>query len=115
MENELKPCPNCGGQAKLHKRGNKFYVECDGDCWTQTSKYSYQEDAIKEWNGLKRRKAEKELLTCPFCGGNAVFVCTRPSDEVGFYRCENYCVEQCHTLTREEAFDEWNRRCSDGT
>ena len=54
----------------------------------------------------------EELKKCPFCGGIAVFVCTRPSDEVGFYRCENYCVEQCHTLPREEAFDEWNRRAT---
>ena len=72
--NELKPCPFCGGEAKLHKKGNKFYVECDGDCWTQTSKYSYQEDAIKAWNDLERRKEENaptvdavEVVRCKDC------------------------------------------------
>lgn len=54
-----------------------------------------------------------ELKPCPFCGGKAVFVCTRQEDEIGFYRCENYCVEQCHTSAREDAFDEWNRRAED--
>lgn len=73
---ELKPCPNCGGQAKVHKKCNKFYVECDGDCWTQTRKYSYKEDAVKEWNGLERRKEENALLPCPFCGGTKLSVGT---------------------------------------
>ena len=50
MSVELKPCPNCGGPPKIHKTHKKFYVECDGDCWTQTGKHWYQEDAVKEWN-----------------------------------------------------------------
>lgn len=49
---ELKPCPSCGGAGKLHKRKNKYYVECDGDCWTQTDKYFDAYLAVDEWNNL---------------------------------------------------------------
>lgn len=47
---ELKPCPCCGMSAKLHKRNGKYYVECNGDCWTQTKKYTDAYLAVGEWN-----------------------------------------------------------------
>lgn len=50
----LQPCPNCGSKPKLHKKNNKFYYECDGDCWTQTDKYDTAEEAGNAWNDLKR-------------------------------------------------------------
>lgn len=30
---ELKPCPNCGGEPRLHKTSRgKFRYECSSDC-----------------------------------------------------------------------------------
>lgn len=52
----LKPCPACGGPAKLHKRRKKYWYECDGDCWTQTSKYLSPELAALEWNTLEKKE-----------------------------------------------------------
>lgn len=56
---ELKQCPNCGGFPKLHRKGNRVFYECNGDCWTRTHAYYDEADAAKEWNNLKKsEKAE---------------------------------------------------------
>lgn len=56
MVTRLKPCPACGGPAKLHKRRKKYWYECDGDCWTQTAKYLSPELAALEWNTLEKKE-----------------------------------------------------------
>lgn len=53
MKKTLQPCPNCGGFPKAYKRKNKFFYECNGDCWTQTKKYNTVEEAAEAWNKLK--------------------------------------------------------------
>lgn len=55
----LKPCPFCGGSGKLHNRKGKYYVECNGDCWAQTKKYTDFYIAIGEWNNMEQ-EAESE-------------------------------------------------------
>ena len=55
----LQMCPNCGGLPRLKHRRHKVYYECDGDCWTQTHKYLFKEDAAKEWNSLKPTPKEE--------------------------------------------------------
>ena len=52
---EPKPCPKCGGKGKLHKRKGKYYVECNGDCWTVTNKYTDAYLAVGEWNSFEWR------------------------------------------------------------
>lgn len=56
----IKPCPNCGGFPKMNRKKDKIWFECDGNCWTQTGKYYFYEDALKEWNSIKKR--EEELI-----------------------------------------------------
>ena len=59
---KLKPCPFCGGMAKIHNYRdyrNYYTVECC-DCGIFVSdNYSREEDAVKGWN---IRPAETELL-----------------------------------------------------
>ena len=57
---DLQRCPNCGGPPKLHQKKNRFWYECDGDCWTQTDKRSTPEAAAAEWNALKPREKCQE-------------------------------------------------------
>ena len=46
---ELKPCPNCGGEPRLHKTSRgKFRYECSSDCWLHTSNYWQESDAANE-------------------------------------------------------------------
>jgi hypothetical protein len=47
---EIKSCPHCGGTGKVHSRNGKYYVECNGDCWTTTKKYTDAYLAVEEWN-----------------------------------------------------------------
>jgi hypothetical protein len=86
MQNELKPCPYCGGTPKLYQKGYKFYYECDGDCWTQTHKHYDIGDAVIEWNNLERKeennrdtyiqevkhgyweKYDENIFSCSECG-----------------------------------------------
>lgn len=53
---ELKPCPNCGDEPRLHKTSRgKFRYECSGDCWLHTSNYWQESDAANEWNSFVER------------------------------------------------------------
>ena len=58
MSKELKPCPFCGGEAKLVKRklkagfypsGGTFYVHCK-KCLIATQPRNKQEPVIEAWN-----------------------------------------------------------------
>lgn len=55
MQNELKPCPFCGGEAKIGKISidKTYYVQCgNGYCDVLPSTYTYttEEQAIEHWN-----------------------------------------------------------------
>ena len=51
-----------------------------------------------------------ELKPCPFCGGQAKFICCNEESLQGYYRCENFCCEQSFVMTKEDAGEKWNRR-----
>lgn len=47
---ELKPCPFCGGHARIF-RVNCFYYEAQCNvCGNRTAPYKYPETAIAAWN-----------------------------------------------------------------
>lgn len=56
----LQRCPNCFSEPKLKKRNRKYFVECDGDCWTQTDKYWTPEEAAEAWNRLVKTEHEDD-------------------------------------------------------
>lgn len=70
--NGLPNCPHCGGMPQLHRKRNKFYFECDGDCWTQTHKHNDIEDAEKEWCSIC--KVEKKENVDPTVKSNRISV-----------------------------------------
>ena len=52
---ELKPCPFCGGVAKLYETSDDrypFQARCDdGDCYGWHDSYAYTtEEAARNWN-----------------------------------------------------------------
>ena len=52
-EKELKPCPFCGGEAKLKNspyiEGYDYWVECE-DCFVSTATYGVGAHAMVMWN-----------------------------------------------------------------
>ena len=54
METELKPCPFCGGEAKILENGFGFFdvsckkLSCRG--YTKFLHYTNKEKAISKWN-----------------------------------------------------------------
>lgn len=62
LSEELKPCPFCGGKAKIIYRiallGGEHYqtsVRCS-NCWSTTPTSSSIDETIAFWNGRKREK-----------------------------------------------------------
>lgn len=49
MQNELKPCPFCGGEAKLH--GESFFVVvCNNDLCSASTNVTNRTESINAWN-----------------------------------------------------------------
>ena len=98
MSDELKPCPFCGGKAKLKTYGDRdvFWAECP-KCYVKMPMVWEQEKAIRAWNTRVEKvcrwtqgqvddywtsacdyaftltdevlPAENDFLYCPKCGG----------------------------------------------
>ena len=49
MPNELKPCPFCGGEAKVNEFNDVFFVACVV-CQSETIWFETPEEAIEAWN-----------------------------------------------------------------
>lgn len=59
-EEELKPCPFCGGSPEIisDKSNESHYISCL-DCRASTM-YSYKIDIIKAWNTRAKTQKQKE-------------------------------------------------------
>lgn len=58
---KLKPCPFCGGEARLIIKYNQYLVICDGDLWCDAKQgwFSNKSNAISAWN----RRANDVCIT----------------------------------------------------
>ena len=75
---KLKPCPFCGGEAKLHHNSltDKFKVWCS-ECDCRTDVYSDKEEVVKCWNTRKPMerivdRLEEECFSPKDYGGYAI-------------------------------------------
>lgn len=89
MSEELKPCPFCGGEARVvfgsatTKDGHHtvFTVFCD-ECNAQgSSSYESLEEAVAVWNVRTEQTCSME----PIDGRNDVLRCSKCSEEFWFY------------------------------
>jgi hypothetical protein len=49
--NELKPCPMCGGNAKIMRAGTVFHAICEnGECGVKMDFWRSKEAVAKAWN-----------------------------------------------------------------
>lgn len=104
MDKELKPCPFCGKDVKLHVSltyDDYFQVFCP-HCGASNV---WGDNAVKRWN--KR----SEIKRCPICGAKArsheAYDCT------WVVQCSKCYLTSPHKPTREDAIWFWNRRVND--
>lgn len=50
MNDELKPCPFCGGEARLERIPNRSFIVRCPKCGAKTPYWSWSAAAIKTWN-----------------------------------------------------------------
>lgn len=88
--NELKPCPFCGGKAKhVYFRFTETHSICCGNCGAESYEFDTEAEAIEAWNTRAERTCrnvavEGVLFECSECGAKTV-------DAVGNYTQE-YCA-----------------------
>lgn len=106
----LIKCRHCGGQPELHKKGNKFYYECSGDCWTATNRHSIEKEAAKEWNEINSREDGVELLPLKDLL-KACLCCSSRQPTCGF--CPLRGMYDCYYIRRDQ-LKRWMGKLSEG-
>ena len=63
---ELKPCPFCGGKAKLvgHERFHEYYVYCN-NCMAASWDYETSEEAANAWDNRQIQANARLIATAP--------------------------------------------------
>ena len=67
-------------------------------------------EALECYKHKHEQELEKQLLSCPFCGGKGKFVDT----DYVLVRCEKCGTTTVFCLNREYAYRHWNNRVQDG-
>ena len=118
VEVKVKPCPHCGGPAKvLYEDGREgtgiIRIECQS-CGISTREVETEEEAADLWNLRHENKStgKKGAGLCAFCGGKSVVECGEDEETNDLYRVEcNECG--AHTGYYEDwkqCVMRWNRR-----
>lgn len=80
-QTELKPCPHCGGEAKLEQMGYPHHVFCT-NCYARVTGTGFgsegERSAIEAWN---RRAGDELVGKCDGCINTCCESCLR-SDEL---------------------------------
>ncbi|MBR1439053.1 MAG: Lar family restriction alleviation protein [Synergistaceae bacterium] len=116
MSEELKPCPFCGGRArvcevKIYEYVPALKIECE-DCHCSTNAfYASKKIELKEaWNRRDVYIASR-MKYCPFCS-NQPYIEIRTVDGHDYYsgRCSFCSVETSLYPDVDKAIEAWNRR-----
>ena len=104
MTEELKPCPFCGGKAKIKKddEGNHFYVLCK-KCGTKSISTANETEAIDLWN-----MRPDKLINCPCC--NHSYINTIKTRNGYIVWCPHCGISTGYYEEQNLAFEAWNRR-----
>ena len=111
MENKLKPCPLCGGEAILY-RNIIIQVHCK-NCEFGTCICHSEEEAIERWNHrtIRSQKNYLGISNCPLCGNEEIL-----HTDDGYYKhmfCTKCWASAKGYKTLYEAIDAWKRRAGE--
>ena len=92
---DLKPCPFCGGKARLneYKDGEVWYeVWCD-ECAVRTEQYETVDEAVKVWNRRTERIARVVHSDVFGDWKNMCGNCFEAGKKMGLFHEQKYCYE----------------------
>ena len=96
---ELKPCPFCGGEARLYPSEAGFFVGCFNDgCVVNPCSGEFVYDGV--WDEEQKEAAIKEWNT------RAERTCKMRRDEYGEWHCSE-CERGADKLTGSDGIVEW--------
>ena len=115
MDEELKPCPICGGAVEFsNASGGYMAIECTV-CHASTEYIYSKKELVTNWNKGDREDCKlKPLRFCPVCGAPAEYYRMGDAHKIG---CTNEDVCGFMTpafLSYEEAADFWNGEVKNG-
>lgn len=82
---DLKPCPFCGGEAKMMYACGEYFIGCENKC---PQMHSGEEQTIEAWN-RRSLEPEGEDKVCDECGGRGfkTIDCTEGQATVDCIKC----------------------------
>ena len=105
---ELKPCPECGGEAQIVEPVEAMFIACCTKCGLSYRKFDNKELAILDWN---ERTISAQLKPCPFCGGYAHLLKGYDfSNEYWHVVCDRCLTETRKVNSPDDAIRLWNNR-----
>ena len=108
MTEELKHCPECGGEAQIVEPVEGMFIACCTKCGFNYRTFADKEIAISNWN---ERTINAQLKPCPFCGGYANLLRgSEFSNDYWYVTCGRCLAETRKVNSPDDAIRLWNSR-----
>ena len=109
---ELKPCPECGGEAQIVEPVEGTFIVYCTECGLHYQTFTDKDLAVSDWN---KRTINAQLKPCPFCGCYAnILRGSEFSNDYWFVSCGRCLARTREVNSPDDAIGLWNKRFSPG-